>query len=161
VSHSFVPSTEKQNEEAYTDVPRGKTASGSADHTMLPGLRAQSPVLQANPFLIKLKVQDKNLNITKDFYTNPGRIQRGQTRRVMIEREPLPLDRVLIFYFWGLHPVALITRTLLQWQSIATKFFLLLSHSIHSLHVSARAGQLQVNIISGNDNIHLKMARTG
>jgi hypothetical protein len=28
------------------------------------------------------------------------------------------------FYFWGLHPVAFVTKTLLWWPSIATKFFL-------------------------------------
>jgi hypothetical protein len=44
------------------------------------------------------------------------------------------------FYFWDLHPDAFVTKTLLWWSSIATKFFYVFSFiSLTSLHVSARA----------------------
>jgi hypothetical protein len=56
------------------------------------------------------------------------------------------------FYFWGLHPVVLVTKTLLWWPSIATKFLFPLFHSCHYMFQPMRAEY---------DSIHLKMAHTG
>jgi hypothetical protein len=59
------------------------------------------------------------------------------------------------FYFLGLHPVAFVTKTLLWWPSIVTKFFYLFPLSLTSLHVSAHAGHLQANTIVFSESYYL------